>query len=330
MDFKGITGQREVIANLTDSLTKSRIGHAYIFNGPKGIGKKTVARIFAHILLCEKKNPYGSCGECLACRLSAEGTNPDFRIIRSEGASIGIDEVRKIQGDITIKPLYSDRKVYLIPDAEKMTVQAQNCLLKTFEEPPEYAVIILTASNSDMLLETIRSRAVRLNFKKNTPGEVKEFLLRKYGEKLENIDFIASYADGVIGKAIELAESEEFSELREETIRLLDKLGHSKLIDVFEAYEFFDKNRENIDKILDIMALFYRDVLAVKVAPGKDKILINSDKKDIIEKNALRYSVSRLADNIDLVEKTRRNIRQNVNFQLSMEVLLMKLREEDN
>lgn len=330
MDFELITGQKEIISSLTGSLVNSRIGHAYIFNGPKGIGKKTVARIFAHILLCEKKDPYRSCGECFACRLSAEGTNPDFKIVESETLSIGIDEVRKIQNDITIRPLYSDRKVYLIPDAEKMTVQAQNCLLKTLEEPPGYAVIILTTSNSDTLLETIRSRAVRLNFKKNTPGEVKEFLLRKYGEELENVDFIASYADGVIGVAMELAESEEFSEIREETIKLVDKLGSSKLIDVFQMHEFFEKNRENTDKILDIMALFYRDMLAVKAAAGKERILINSDKKDIIEKNAAGCSISRLANNIDLIERTRRRIRQNVNFQLSIELMLMELQEEDD
>jgi DNA polymerase-3 subunit delta' len=223
--------------------------------------------------------------------------------------------------------MHSKRKVYIINDAEKMTVQAQNCLLKTLEEPPHYTVIILTTSNYEGLTGTIRSRAVRYNFRKNTINEVKEFLARKTGGSLENLDFVAAYSGGNIGAALGFAASSEFKLLREKTFEILIRLRESKLLDAFETYVFFEDNKAVVDSILDVMLLYYRDLLVLKLT-GKEKILINYDKKDIILSNVSAFGTRKLVDNIELIEKTRRNIKQNANFQLSIEVLLMKLQEE--
>jgi DNA polymerase-3 subunit delta' len=329
MNFDGIIGQKEIVSNLKRAIESQKIGHAYIFSGPRGIGKRTAARVMSGILLCNNRRNSESCGICNSCRMYEAGSNPDFYEIDAEGSTIGVDEIRKLQGDIAIKPLYSSRKVYLIADADRMTVQAQNCLLKTLEEPPEFAVIILTTSNHDALLETVRSRAVRYGFKRCTRREISDFLADRFGSEAEGIEFAASYADGVVGTALELAGSREFVQLREDTIEMLVNIRRAGLIDVFKTYDFFEENRNSIDIIFDIMISFYRDMLAVKRLQGEN-VLINSDKKDIIINNARGFTVRKLAKSLEVIEFTRINIKRNINFQLSIEIMLMELQEDCN
>ncbi|NLI57383.1 MAG: DNA polymerase III subunit delta' [Clostridium sp.] len=328
MNFNDIIGQNEVISRLRAQIKNKKVGHAYIFSGPKGIGKKTVAKIFASLAICQNSSGDENCGTCQACRLFRGGSNPDFYHIKTEKNTIGVEEIRSMQKDVYIKPLYSPKKVYLIEEAEKMTVQAQNCLLKTLEEPPLYAIIIMTTSNYQSLLETIRSRSVIYNFKKNTFEEVKKYLINNGQLDINEASFIASYADGVIGKAKELLESSEFKELREKTIEILLKLNEKKLIDIFFAYDFFEENKEKIEEILDIMLTFYRDILIAKKF-GNEKMLINLDKKDIILRNQNNFSTENIYKNIEVIDDLRNNIKKNVNYQLAVEVMLMKLQEEE-
>lgn len=327
MNFDSVVGQREVVGSLENAIRNDKVAHAYIFTGPKGIGKRMVAEAFAGILLCGERSGSRACGCCACCRMVENGSNPDFIVIEAEGNSIGIEEIRKIQSEIIVKPLYSEKKIYLIADADKMTVQAQNCLLKTLEEPPPYAVLILTTSNYNAILETIRSRTLKYSFKKNTHDEIQGILEKKLETHLENINFVRAYSDGVPGVALELAGSEEFAALREKTVELVFKLAKSKLVDVFTIYDFFEANKNNIDILLDIMLLVYRDLLVAKKSHNGN-VLINSDKKDIILRNAENFSLDKLVANIEEVETARRNIKQNANYQLAIEVMLMKLQEE--
>jgi DNA polymerase-3 subunit delta' len=327
MNFNEIIGQEQIIASLINSIKNKRLGHAYLFVGPKGIGKKTISRDFAGMILCDQTHIAGSCMDCKPCRLFFSGSNPDYVELETEGTSIGVETIRDLQSNIAIRPLYSDNKVYLIPDADRMTTQAQNSLLKTLEEPPGHSVLILTTSNPDALIDTIRSRTLRYDFKKNTTKQVYQYLKTNYTEKLEGISFIASYADGIIGTAKELAESGELMNLREDIVNIILKLSRPKLIEVFELFKFFEENKSQIDIVFDIMTLFYRDMLIMKNLDHTE-LLINSDKKDIIIKNALNYSNQKLLKNIEIIEEARSSIKQNVNFQLSIEVMLMKLQEE--
>jgi DNA polymerase-3 subunit delta' len=327
VNFSDIIGQNEIVNALKAVLKDDSSRHAYIFAGPEGNGKRMVAKIFAAALLCTARNSFVRCESCQSCRLFESGTNPDFYVLEAEGASIGVDEVRKMQQDISIRPLYGAKKVYLIVEADKMTVQAQNCLLKTLEEPPGYAVIILTTVNTNSLLETIRSRSILYNFRKNTDEEIKNCLQKIKGYELPGIDFIVSYANGVPGKAIELVESEDFRINRDKALEVILRLRNSKLIEIFDAYGFFEENKDNIDSILDIILIFYRDLLITKKT-GNENILINSDKKDIIVRNVDGFEIDKLIKNIAAIEEARRNIKQNANYQLVIEVMLMKLQEE--
>lgn len=331
MSFNNIKGQREVITSLENSIRSNKVGHGYIFSGPRGIGKRTVAKVFASLLLCQELSKNGHelspCGSCLCCQLVQNGTNPDLHIVETDENSISVEEIRKLQSDINIRPMYSKRKVYLIFDCDKMTVQAQNCLLKTLEEPPGYGVIILTSSNYDALLETIRSRSLRYNFRKNTSQEIREILEDRCVDSIKEKDFIISYSDGIIGTALELAQSGEFAQIREQTLEIVQKLVKARLLDVFEVYDFFEDNKANIDTILDIMTLYYRDLL-VALNSWKENILINSDKKDIILDNVSKYTINKLVRNVEIIENTRRSLKYNANYQLAVETMLMKLQED--
>lgn len=326
MGFKGVIGQEDVIRVLEHALSMDRIGHAYIFSGPQGIGKRTVAGLFAEGLLCELPIDGGGCTTCQACRLYSSGANPDFRRIAADGASIGVDEIREIQSSVIIKPMYSKRKVYIIENADKMTVQAQNSLLKTLEEPPPFVVIILTVSIYEALLETIRSRSQKISFRKNSYSQVREAVVGKYGNDVKGIDFAVSYADGVIGTALELTGTEEFIGLREKVFDFASHLRNMKLFDILNLYSFFEENKDDFDVILDIMIMFFRDMLVLKET-GNENILINSDKKDIIFNNAREYSPGQLVSGIGQIEETRRSVKQNANFQLAVEHMLVKLQE---
>lgn len=327
MNFDSIAGQQEVVKSLENAVRADTAAHAYLFTGPKGIGKRTVAEAFAGMLLCSETQETGACGKCICCQMTENGSNPDFRIVEAEGNSIKIEDIRNIQSEIIVKPLYARRKVYLIIDADKMTVQAQNCLLKTLEEPPAYAVLILTTSNYNAILETIRSRTLKYSFKKNTAEEIRQILQTRFDGEVKNLDFITAYADGIPGTAIALAGSDEFSALREKTTAICLKLSVSKLADIFSLYDFFEANKSSVDVIFDIMVLFYRDLLISKKSRDGN-VLINSDKKDIIRENAVRFPMDKLISNIEEVEAARKAVKQNANYQLAIEVMLMKLQEE--
>lgn len=327
MDFSSIIGQQEIISSLKRSLSEDRIGHATIFSGSAGMGKKTIAHIYAGLLLCENPQSWSMCGQCTACRLFDNDSNPDYHRINTEDLSIGVDLIRGIQGDVAIKPVYSKHKVYVIEDAVKMTDQAQNCLLKTFEEPPHYVVIILLTTNYEALLETIRSRAQHLHFKKYSREQVIRALTDRLGNDHDRVKLAADYADGNIGAALELAESGDFSRLRNEIITFLPGVTKGKAQVILECSAFLEEQRDNAGLLLNIMLLYFRDLL-VMCETGNENMLINSDKKDMIVNNARTGCSCRLIDNIETIEAARRALKQNANYQLVIDNMLIKLRED--
>jgi DNA polymerase-3 subunit delta' len=265
------------------------------------IGKSTVAIDFAGILLCGEKEDGLCCTKCQSCRLFLNGANPDFDIIEAVGASIGVDEIRRLQKDILIAPMYSHKKVYLIKEAQKMTAQAQNCILKTLEDPPDNAIIILTTSNYSALLETVRSRLFKYEFTHTY----------QYNETKQ----------AVLG-SIPL---DELVVIRDKSISVLFDIRKLDLANVFSMFSFFETNKKNIDLILDTMLLFYRDILIFKKT-DVESMLINSDKKDSIIRSATDIGSETLINNIEAIETAKYGLEQNANFQITIEVMLLNLR----
>ena len=291
------------------------------------MGRKSLANAFALSLLCEKgmEEP---CMQCHACKQVLSGNHPDLIYVTHEKpASIGVDDIREqINDTIQVRPYSSYYKIYIVDEAEKMTVQAQNALLKTIEEPPAYAVILLLTTNQDAFLPTILSRCVQLKLKPLKDSVVKEYLIQSLGENESEADIYAAFARGNLGKAIHLAESEEFRVMYDALILMLK---HLKDADISELLEYIRKlKEENLDirGCLDFMQMWYRDVLMYKTT--KDiNLLIFKDEFSTIKAMSTVSGYDGLERILQAIEKARVRLDANVNMELVMELMFLTMKE---
>ncbi len=319
-------GHQRILSALRAAVQKDNVSHAYIFEGPDGVGKRDTALKFASMLMCsEEQFP---CGVCKSCQLYKEASNPDFHEIIQKDKSISVEEIRNILKGLVIRPLYSKYKVIIINDADAMTIQAQNALLKSLEEPPPYIVFILTVQSSAAVAQTIRSRCQRILFNRLSPEDIMEILESNYGLRKPDWEFIVSYADGVAGTALELAESSHYLELREEVLEITSSLVSAGDADLFKFYDTFERNNDRVDYVLHVILLYFRDLLIYKET-GDTSLLINSDKKDMIIRN-VGLPFSHVLKCIQAVWDARRGLDSNANFQLAIEVMLMKIKQANN
>lgn len=317
-------GHQKVLDTLQAAIKSDNISHAYIFEGANGIGKRETALAFSSMLMCEADD--APCGRCKACQLFQQGSHPDFQeIYLDEDKSISVEEIRKVLKGIIIRPLYSKYKVFVINNADNMTIQAQNALLKSLEEPPGYVVFILTVQSGAAMTPTIRSRCQKIFFNKLSHEELMGILKAKYGAIKPEWDFIVSYADGVIGTAIGLIDLPEYLEIREVVIDQVMQLLESEETDLFILYELFEKYDDRIDFILRVILMFFRDIVVYNQT-GNFNMLINSDKKDMIIKNA-GINLSSMMKSIHAIWSAKKSLEVNANFQLTIEVMLMRIQQ---
>ena len=279
--FENIIGNESIKNTLEKSIKTNQITHSYLMIGIPGIGKKLLAKEYAKVIL-------GS-NDII--------NNPDFLCIEPDGNSIKIDQIRNLQEEIQEKPIISNKKVYIIDDADLMTKEAQNCLLKTLEEPPKFAVIILIGSNENAFLPTIKSRCMILHFNRLSDSEIKSYLQKQYNE-LSVTQSMLDIAGGSIGRAINLKDKQEDYSKVEEIINNLDK---KDLIDIVQASEILYKSKENINDILD-----YINIILLKMA-----------KENYIYTNCIK-----------IVENTKKRLAQNANYDMSIDDMLFKMWEE--
>lgn len=320
MNLDQIIGQKTLVNQLKKIVALNKAGHAYAFSGPSGTGKRTIALAYARALLCAGCKPGAV---CLPCRTFVEGTNPDFYEVVTEKQSIGVDSVRAMQEDLANRPTYGNRKVYFIDGAQQMTVQAQNCLLKTLEEPPEYAVILMSVTNFDALLSTIRSRTVNYRINPYSDAEMLQILSPLYNLDENEWEFILKFSRGIPGNAIHLIEEGSVRDLRKLVFKLLEKPDELHTAD--EIRKTLSENKAELPTVLDILLSFYRDCLMA--LEGMENRLINSDKKDMIIKIAKAYTKRKLLDKTNTLERLRRSFELNVNYQLGVDVLVMEIQE---
>lgn len=321
MELDKIIGQHDLIVQLKRLISLDLAGHAYAFSGPEGIGKKTLARAFAKDLLCLSHDSENC--SCISCRTFESGTNPDFYQVVSDKKSIGVDSIRDLQDHVAHRPTYGNRKVYLIPDAELMTTQAQNCLLKTLEEPPEYAVIILLTVNFEALLPTIQSRTVNLRMSAYNDEEMKKIICPAHNVPDSELEFILKFSGGIPLNAIRMIEEGSVRDLRSLVFKLLENPDDFALTG--NIRKTLADRREEISTVFDILLSVYRDCLMLK--QGMENRLINSDKKDIIKHIASSYQKHNLFEKIANLERMRRNFNYNINYQLGIDALLLEIQE---
>lgn len=325
--FHDIIGHEQIKDHMQKAIEGEKVSHAYILTGEAGMGRKSLANAFAMTLLCENvmSEP---CMECHACKQVLSHNHPDLIYVTHEKpASIGVDDIREqINDTIMIRPYSSYYKIYIVDEAEKMTVQAQNALLKTIEEPPAYVVILLLTTNQDAFLPTILSRCVQLKLKPLKDSEVKGYLIQSLGVSEDQADVYSAFARGNLGKAIHLASSEEFQILYR---RMLQLLKHVKRADISELLEFIRRLKEDgldIYECLDFMQVWYRDVLMFKVT--KDiNLLIFKDEYNTINDLSNKTGYDGFETILKAVDKARVRLDANVNTELALELMLLAMKE---
>ncbi|MGN0141077.1 MAG: ATP-binding protein [Roseburia sp.] len=325
--FKDIIGHGQIIEHLQNAITMDKVSHAYIINGPDKSGKMMLAEAFAMTLQCEagEKDP---CMECHSCKQAVGRNQPDIIYVGHEKPNtISVDDIRsQVNNDIGIKPYSSRHKVYIIDEAEKMNVQAQNALLKTIEEPPAYAVILLLTTNADAFLPTILSRCVTLNIKAVPDEVIQRYLMSKYQIPDYQAQVCVAFAQGNVGKAIQLASSDSFNELKASVLQLIKRLKDIDLYEMTEAVKQIGEYKLQINDYFDLMMVWYRDVLYFK-ATGDVNKLVFKDEVYEIKRQAEKSSYQGIELIIEALQKAQVRLNANVNFDLVIELLLLTIKE---
>ena len=299
-------GYEKIIQGFFRRVDKGTLSHAHLIIGPNGIGKSILARVFAlKILNKDKDIDY-----------------VDIINYRPSKASMGIDEVREIIEEVSKRPYEGDKKVIIIHEGSKLTVQAQNALLKTIEEPPQGVYIILLAESLETLLDTIKSRCqvYKLTPLNNRQMEMYINTLGRYSE--EEIRASLAYGEGIPGKAERLLNDSNLSELREVIMSLLKDINYAKE-DLVLIYENKLENyKTEKDEVLNLMASFIRDIIVAKELEDKNKI-INIDKYNDIVEVANSLSYKKLNSMLEYIKEGRVNLMNNGNYSLVISVILM-------
>ena len=325
--FKDIVGHEQIIWHLKNAVSTGKISHAYMFNGEQGSGKKLLANLFAMTLQWEEGGTE-PCMKCRSCRQALTGNHPDIiRVSHEKPNTIGVEDIRgQVNGDIQIRPYNGKYKIYIISDADRMTVQAQNAILKTIEEPPGYAVLMLLANNADMMLPTILSRCVRLNLKAVKDGDIKEYLMKNMQIPDYQAEISAAFAQGNVGKAVKLASSDKFNEMKQDVLELLRYMDRMELYEIMDAVKRINAYREDMDDFLDLLTVWFRDVLLFKATLDAGS-LIFKDELPAIQKRARTSSYEGLEEIIRAIDRARVRLKANVNFDLVLELLLLTIKE---
>ena len=317
MPFTGIAGHFGAISTIRRILGSGRIAHAYLFSGPEGVGKKKVATAFVEALFCGKAE---GCGECISCRKILSGNHPDIHVLEPDGQFIKVDQVRALQKDLAYKPYEAPRKACIIDGADRFNPSSGNSLLKTLEEPPGNALMILLASNIDAVLPTIRSRCQQISFSGVPADEITGFL-ESSGIDSDSARVAASLSGGSIARALSLC-SEEIMAERADLIARACNLSGNSMTDLFSFGELFDKDREKTLQTLEILTSFWRDML--HLSSGSCDV-VNKDLSPLLERETSKRSTEALLRGIESLARTRQAILRNANVRLSMDVLSMQL-----
>ncbi len=296
--FNNILGNEETKKILENTIKTQNISHSYMFIGQNGIGKFMIAKEFAKAILCQgEQKPCNTCESCI--KFNGEN-NPDIQIIDEiEEKSIKTETIKEMVKGVYEKPIEGSRKVYIINDSQKMTKEAQNSLLKTLEEPPEYVVIILITENENLLLNTIKSRCTKIKFNPLKDNEIIKILKEKYDYK-EVTENMLEIAGGSVTHALSVQGKEEiFSEIK----TIFSNLEKINIIDLLNKKDLVFKDKDNIYEILDYINI----------------ILFNKIKENIKYTNCIK-----------IVEETKDRLKKNSNYDMTIDNLLLKVWEEIN
>jgi DNA polymerase-3 subunit delta' len=317
MPFSDIIGQATPVAILRRSLAAGKTAHAYIFDGIEGCGKKKTAMALVEAIFC---NGSEGCGLCPSCRKIAASQHPDLHLVAPDGTFIKIDQIRDLQKELAFRPFEAQKKTCIIEAAERMNPAAANAFLKTLEEPPGNALLILLTANIGNILPTILSRCQRISFSP-IPQEAIETYLTGKGIADETARIAASLAGGSLKTALEIAEEETLPK-RRHLLERISALSTGEIAPLFGLAEELGSDKEKTLELLDILTIFWRDVMLL-LSGGKE--MANKDLMPLLQEEAARSTLEETMERIDLVSRSRQALLRNVNPRLALEVLFMRL-----
>lgn len=322
MSFKEIIGQEAAKQLLQSGLRHQRISHAYIFSGPPGSGQKEMALAFVQALFCTEDTD-DACGECLECRKVLHSNHPDLHQIAPEGSTIKIDQIRDLQRIFSYRSENGNPKTYIIEQADKMTVQAANSLLKFLEEPPSPAVAILLSDNGRALLPTIQSRAQLVPFK---PLDPETMLQKLSGEGFPGtLARTAVHVAAGLEACRELLNQNWFAEIRNVVLQLGKETAGRGGSPIVTAQQQVIKAGlgEHLDMLFDLFHLWFKDMIHA-LYQRHDRIVF-IDELDFITKQAYSRSAQQWIDAMALAAESKKKLRQNMNGQLCLEQFLIEI-----
>lgn len=325
--FRDIVGQEQIKMHLQQAIAGNKLSHAYIISGERYSGKEFLASILAQTIQCEEGGTE-PCGSCKSCIQAMNKSHPDIiRINHDKPSSIGVNDIREqLVNDVNIRPYDSRYRVFIVNEAELLTIEAQNAMLKTLEEPPEYAVLLLLTTNTGAFLPTVLSRCITLEMKPVPSDMVRDYLVTKMGIDIIKADTCVAFACGNLGKAKQLAESEDFDRIRSEAVYLMKTMDPDDPECLAAALKKVGEYKLDISDFLDIIAIWYRDVLIFK-ATNDVNSLIFRDEIQSIKKSALINDYVGIENILNALEVAKRRLSANVNFELTIRLLLLVIKD---
>ena len=321
MPFTDILGHDRIIEVLQRSLRGGKTAHSYLFEGVPGCGRKKTALTLIQALFCTAL-PDDACGVCPSCRKIEGGNHPDIHLLSPlpDKRDISVDQLREMQRELSLRPYEAPRKACIIDPAERLNASSANSLLKTLEEPPGNALIILLTENAGMLLSTVRSRCQLIRFAPLSPEHVLS-LLERSGMAPETAALVAPMSGGSLQKALEL-DNESLSVRRESVLSRVGQMNINRIATVFDAAEELSGNRDATLELLDMLLSFFRD--AVHLGAGSKEI-VNSSVRPAIESIASKWPLPRNMELLERIYETRRAVQRNANPKLSLDQLFMNM-----
>lgn len=321
--IKGNERLKKIIKN---SVVNKKYSHAYIIDGEEGLGKSLITNYFAKAIQC-KENKDQPCNICKSCKSFNSKNNIDVFYISPTKKTLGVEVLReKVIKNLLATPYENKYKIYIIDRCEKMTVMAQNLILKSIEEPPSHTIFFLMNRNSDSFLDTVKSRCITLKCKEVSKDEVISYLINIGVEKNKALE-VANLSEGNIGTSLKILKDEELQNERDEVITIIVSLDKINMIETFRVAKLFKEFNTDIQKILDFIIFFYRDIIIYKKTK-LDKYIIQKDKEEIIKEEAEKFTLKNLYQKVDSIITGKRQLNNNCNPSLTIELMLLKIKEK--
>lgn len=323
--FDNIIGHGDVKSYFLKTLQKNKLSHSYLFEGLAGVGKNTFALELAQLILCEASQEDKPCQSCKACHMIHAKTHPDVIVINKDTQVTKIETIRtQMVKEMGIKPYQSEHKIIIVKAADSITVEGQNAMLKTIEDPPQYGLIILVCENASKLLPTIKSRCINIRFNALNQQELSYYLDKQPIEGIQK-QVVAKLADGSIGVIQDILKDSSYWELRAQSIEYLSRLQKADLISLYDIVKEIADQKEGIGHILNFWLLWYRDIAVLKKTQSIDLYYIDHQK--LLLDMASKLTYNKISDNIDHIKTALLDFKQNIYPTFIIENLLLQLKE---